>query len=97
MSKWPCLAAVALMCACASRAPATSTAPAVKAPGALPVRTAEQLAEDARARAACAEACTGATDDRTACVQRCLVAHPIEQVEVVPAAPAPAAHPQEAP
>lgn len=59
----------------------------VKAPGNLPVRSPEQLAEEARARAACAEACAGTGDAQTACVQACFTQHPIEQVEVRPESP----------
>ena len=55
---------------------------AVKAPGNLPVRSPEQLADEARSRAACAEACTGEGDARASCVQACLNQPPMVQVEI---------------
>lgn len=69
-------------------APAVAPGADVKAPGNLPVRSPEALADEARARAACAEACAGSGDDHTACVHACFTEHPIEQVEVRPTAPA---------
>lgn len=89
---WATLLSLAV--GCGPRASLAPPGPDIKAPGNLPVRTAEQLAAEARDRAACAEACTGGGAAQADCVQRCLVQHPIEQVEVVPSAP-PAPSPEE--
>jgi hypothetical protein len=84
-------AVIALAWGCGPRAdqvpPSAAARPDVKAPGNLPVRTAEQLAEEDRQRAVCVEACTGDDAARAACAQACLGAHPIEQVELAPRAP----------
>lgn len=81
---------IALVCACGPRVdPAAPSAPRtdVKAPGNLPVRTADELAAADQQRAACIGACAGIDEERATCEQRCLNQHPIEQVEVVPSAP----------
>ena len=84
-------AVIALAWGCGPRADQVPLRPAarpdVKAPGNLPVRTAEQLAEEDRQRTACIDACTGDDEDRAACARSCLRQHPIEQVELAPSAP----------
>ncbi len=55
----------------------------VKAPGNLPVRTAEELAAEDAARTACLEACATELSGGPACEQACLEAHPIVQVELI--------------
>ncbi|MBL8619594.1 MAG: hypothetical protein JNM72_28545 [Deltaproteobacteria bacterium] len=84
-------AVIALAWGCAPRTdpapPAAAPRTDVKAPGNLPVRTAEELAAADQQRAACIGACAGNDEERAICEQRCLSQHPIEQVEVVPSAP----------